>query len=116
MDTWGQPQAAEAVAPVHIDSALPMMMDGLPVDLINYFGVEMGTITQSTRKHLSEIYAICCTESPRMGDILQKIRSLDNRMGEPSLGQTRTGRIWQYLKMHEKVVDMQKNRDAMLRY
>lgn len=102
--------------PSHPDASTPMMLSGVPLDLVRYFSVDISTLTNQTTKQLNDIYSMLSGNGEKMGDILQKIRDIDNRMGQPSFGETRPGRIWNYLRIHNQVVDLQKRRDAMLRY
>lgn len=49
------------------------------------------------------------------GDMLHKLRSLEQRMGMPALGESRIGKIYNYLRASEQVRKAEKLRDAYLR-
>lgn len=49
------------------------------------------------------------------GDILHKLRSVEQRVGMPALGETRLSKVYNYLRAQEQVRKAEKLRDSYLR-
>lgn len=48
-------------------------------------------------------------------DLLWKLRSLENRLGVPSLGEKRIDKIYRYIKLQSQIDSLSKQRDGELR-
>jgi hypothetical protein len=88
---------------------------GVPVDLFRFFNVDLGTTPQDDIKELKDIYdwaKLKCDE-PTIGNILQKISSLETQLGSPNLGEKRFSKMWVWVKMSKQIDDLDKRREAL---
>lgn len=78
----------------------------------------LGVADQSNKdtEHLNYIYGELRGDSREFneGDALHKLRSIEQRLGAPALGETRLGKVYNYFRAQENVRKAEKIRDAYL--
>ena len=89
-----------------------LVYEGVPLELMHYFNVEMRNISEGALKHLGEIYNLMDGKNKQMGDLITEIRKVENKLGQPSNTETRYGRVWHYLKLTNRINDLEKQRGA----
>ena len=88
--------------------------DGVPVDLLRFYGVSLGEATSGENKKLREIYDIVNDglEERTIGNVMQHLSNLDLKMGATPIGERRLDRIWAYLKLTHNIRELDKRRRA----
>lgn len=119
MESWvkGNPNA-EVVQPIGtVDSQpIPVSFEGVPLDIIRFFDIDTRTMDNKTKEKLNDIYKFSNSEGKPMGDILQGLKMIEYQMGQSVVGESRYGRIWNYLRVQNTINDLVKQRDSLLRY
>lgn len=94
-----------------------MEWEGVPIDLYRQFNVELGTVPGKEIAKLKDIYEWAKTkcEEPTIGNILQRINSIENQLGSPALGDKRWDKIWNWVKISRQMDDLDKRREALRR-
>lgn len=100
-----QPKATQSIA--------PFMFNGIPFEFINHFNVDIKNMEPRDRDQLIDIYKILGKETPEIGDVMMRMSEVERKLGSPSFNETRYGKIWSYLKVSERVSDLQKQQKAM---
>ena len=92
-------------------------VDNLPIDLARYFSVNPFKADDKSKKQLTDILKWSQPEGEdlSLGDVLQKLRKLEQRLGTPTSGETRQDKVWNYLKMDSYVKEARKRRDSLIR-
>lgn len=114
----GPPEPAEEIP----QPASPPKNDDLPAaqqpyaPLIGYFEIE-GLPTNEEREKMNQIweYLGTLTKSEQISERLHALRSLENRIAPPRIGETRLGRLLFYAKADKIAQESLQRRDAMLR-
>ena len=81
--------------------------------LKDYFNIESPTDAQKVK--FAEIWEYFGEESKTIGDLMYKMRQLENRLGSPAIGETRMQKMYNYIKISKNIKDDEKRRDALLR-
>jgi len=87
--------------------------EGIPMDMLHHFNVDIESITDVAKKQLSEVYEMLDGNEMELSDFLEKLRSLENRLGQPSHTETRYGKIWHWAKIQNRIKGLQKQQRAM---
>lgn len=103
---------SNASAPPVATQAIAPMVDGVPIDFIDYFNIDMRNMDARTRQQLSDIYEIIGNDGS-MGDVMTKMAEITRKVGSPSLGETRHSKIWQYLKVQSRITELEKQKRAL---
>lgn len=107
-----RPPSNIAAPPVQTQSITPMV-NGVPIDLIEYFNIDIRNIENRDNEQLSEIYRLLKSDSETDADMLLKIGEIEQKIGMPAFNETRYGRIWSYLKINSRINEMEKQKKAM---
>lgn len=91
----------------------PIVFEGMPLEMIRYFDIDVRQIDNRIRKQIMDIYTFSCQEGDSIGDILLKVRAVEKRLGVSSLNETRYGRIWNWLKINRNIEELHKQRSAL---
>lgn len=106
------PPPTNANAPSIPTQAIPIMIDGVPLEIIQYFNQDIRALTMRDKEQLREIYDIYKNDSQDMGDVLLKISEADRRIGTPSGMDSRWGKLWAYAKLNSRIGELEKQRKA----
>ena len=89
--------------------------EGVPIDIYRNFSIEIGTLPKKETRKLKDIYewAKTKTDEPTMGNILQKINTLERELGSPAIDQKRYDKIWEWIKFSLAIDDLEKRREAL---
>lgn len=87
---------------------------GVPMQVYRFFGVDFAKADPKTLTQLAEVYKYIDRglDKRTPGRVLEKLSNLEVRLGAPKLGQTRHGRIWDWLKMGEVIKDVRRAQKA----
>lgn len=81
--------------------------------LKDYFNLESPSDAQ--KEKFAEIWEYFGEESKSIGDLMYKMRNLENRLGSPAIGESRLQKMYNYIKISKDIKDDEKRRDALLR-
>jgi hypothetical protein len=87
----------------------------VPIDVYRQFSIELGTIPEREVGKIKDIYewAKSKCDEPTIGNIMQKISSLEQQLGSPALGHQRYDKLWNWVKITKQIDDLDKRRDAL---
>jgi hypothetical protein len=83
--------------------------------LKGYFNVDSSQMNDSIRSDLKVVWDYLAQESTTEGDVLYKLRQMENRLAMPPLGQNRISYIADYVKVLRDIGDLGKQRDSFQR-
>jgi hypothetical protein len=81
--------------------------------LKDYFNVE--SVTDAQKAKFEVIWNHFSDEADSVGDLMYKLRQLENRLGSPAIGESRLTRLYSYVKISAQIKDSEKQRDSLLR-
>lgn len=86
---------------------------GVPMSVLRHFGLDLKA-DESTLSQVREVYRMVDVEDKTPGKVLQKLSDLEVQMGVPRIGETRYGRLYNYLRMGSAIKDMQRQQGALI--
>lgn len=88
---------------------------GVPLQVYRFFGVDFARADKSAINQVSDVYKIILQDlpEPTPGRILEKLSNLEVKLGSPKIGQTRHGKLWEWLKMDESIKDARRAQKAL---
>jgi hypothetical protein len=98
--------------PTNSVADLPMMINGVPLEIINHFDVDVRAMDNRTQGRLQDIVKFLPGE--KLGDKLISLRDVERKLGAPAHGETRYGRVWNWLKVTSRIDDLVKQREAIV--
>lgn len=107
-----RPPSNIAASPVPTQSITPMV-NGVPIELIEYFNIDIRNTDSRDNNQLVEIYKLLKNDGETDGDMLLKIGEIERKLGSPAFNETRYGRIWSYLRINNRISEMEKQKKAM---
>jgi hypothetical protein len=102
LKTAPQPEDTQEV-PKQKEMRDRVLLNGIPIDMMDYFNVHITEMTHLNRRQMQEIYQILGGEEKPFVEIYPELSRLERKVGQPSGGETRYGKIWHYLKMLRRV-------------
>lgn len=107
------PAKVEEKAPVNISGT--MTWEEVPIDIYRQFDIELGTIQPKEINKIKDIYEWAKTkcDEPTLGNILNRISTLENTLGSPAIGHQRYDKMWNFIKLQRQVDDLLKRQEAM---
>lgn len=98
------------------DSISRLDIGGVPVDVFSAFNVPLSAGEKEVAK-LKTIadWARVTTDNGTLGDMLLKIRSLENHLGSPDGLNKRYQKLWEYCKMDMYSRELEKKKEALRR-
>jgi len=112
--TAGSSPIESVSIPVHIESNSPMLLSGVPIEMINYFDVDTKTLDDKQRNKLNDIYSFLNDKS-KEGSLFSKLRELELKLGSTEIHEKRYNKIWNYLTISNKIKEMEDERRLMER-
>lgn len=106
--------SAPTISPRNPTLNIPISYEGIPVDLMNYFDQGFDNMTQRSTKQLGEIYVLLKDDFNNMGDLLYEVKQIERRLGPAPLSETRYGRVWNWLKVSNRIKKLEKERQAFV--
>jgi hypothetical protein len=96
------------------DQSGTMTWEDVPIDIFRHFNLDLGTVEPKSIDKLRTIYAWArdC-EDPTVGNVLQRIASLENKLGSPRMGNDRYDKMWRWIKLQNQINDLQKRQSSM---
>ena len=85
----------------------------IPVDIYRFFSIDLGTVEEKELSKLKDISDWAFNGVETLGDGLQKLRSLEIKLGTPKSGESRQDKIWQWVKIQRQVDDLLKRQEAI---
>lgn len=104
-DPVDEPKTSDSPMKTTVEMAYPALSDYFNTDSPN----------SSERKKMEAIWEYFSKESENTGDMLYKIRQLENRLASPQLGMTRLQNVFQYITVSNTISSAEKQRDSQLR-
>lgn len=88
---------------------------GVPLDVYNYFTLNMKDMHDVDLEQLQYVFDTVQkkTEDPTMGNVLLALKSIEQMLGVPQLGEARYKRVYNYVKLLSTIEDLNKKRQAM---
>lgn len=89
--------------------------NGVPVDVFRMFNADIGTVDEKDIGKMNDIckWASSKCEDLTIGNMMQKISSLERQLGSPHIGQNRWDKMWNWVKMNNTIEDLRKRQDSM---
>ena len=80
-------------------------------------GIESFNLTNGDNQQLTEIYDFLRGDTPEMTqlELLSKLRTLEQQLGIPSLGERRLDKVHRYVKIQSQIRGLERQRDKELR-
>lgn len=107
-----RPPSNIAAAPVATQSITPMV-DGIPIDIIDYFNIDTMSINTRENNQLIDIYKLLKNDGDSDSDVILKIGEIERKLGYPAHNETRYGKVWSYVKINSRIIEMEKQKKAM---
>lgn len=82
-------------------------------EIKDYFNLESPTDAQ--KEKFGAIWEYFAEESKSVGDLMFKMRNLENRLGSPEIGESRLQKMYNYIRISADIKDKELRRDALLR-
>lgn len=101
-----------------LDGGYLQGVDGIPIDIFSYFGVDFANITDNEKSKLKDIYEWAVgneIEKPSLGDTMEKLSKLERNLGVPLYGEKRSDRLWRWVKLSLQINELDKRRKALER-
>ena len=89
-----------------------MPTEGVPQCIMSYFGAMQGSVDAAQMHDISN-WAFSNTERP--SDALRKIKNLELKLGQPSLGETRYNRMHRWIILQGQREELKKQQDLVRR-
>lgn len=89
---------------------------GVPVDVFRTFGIEMSTTPTKDIEQLKDITNWAKEKAGQdgtIGDILQHISSVRQKLGMASINEKPYSKVWQFIKSQMVIDEMMKRQDAL---
>ena len=93
--SYAEPAEVEVNQPPLKEQVL--LYDGVPLDMIHYFSMDMTSLTDVAKKQMGEIYDML-----KGSDFIKKLGRMERKVGQPSGGETRYGKLWHWLKLNNR--------------
>jgi hypothetical protein len=110
----GLAKSAESinVTPVTVtpESTQPMMLGGVPIMMIEYFGIDHRNIGDTEKRQLNDIYEYFRGEG-RQEDIYAGLRALEAKRGASNEG--RIERLHRWIKISSQIKELQSRRELL---
>lgn len=81
--------------------------------LKDYFNMDQ--IGDATSRKFEDILAYFGDKPEGVGEMLYMIRQLENRLGEPRVGESRLDKVHRYIKITSQIKDAEAERDSLMR-
>lgn len=108
----GAPPASSAPATKPASEPQPTLFNGVPLELMEFFTLDMKDLNDSTARKINDIYTFLKPKVKSMGELLMEIRRVERKIGAPALTETRYGKVWNWLKLSNRINDLEKQRKA----
>ena len=88
---------------------------GVPIDVMRHFSVEMGNIPPKDIQQLKDItnWAKSKVDEPTVGNVLQKIAKIQSQLGSPNLNEKSYSKVWQWIKLQSITEDIAKRQESL---
>lgn len=92
-----------------------ILWEGVPISLYRYFNTDVGTADNRSISQMKDIFEWAKRDVGDNGDILQKLRKIELKLGASGYGETRQSRVFNYVKIQQQIDDLTKQRDSLRR-
>lgn len=112
-------KSAPSVAPIKLDTTKPdqaistFLYDGVDVAIYNMFDIDLGKASDVEKSRLKDIFEWSMQDGKSIGDGMMKIKTLENKLGQPPIGMSRVSKLWNWISIQRKIDDMTKRQDAL---
>lgn len=109
------PEAVEATPSFHPD-ALPIttaFVDGIPLDVFKYFDLDVRGMSMDEKTDIKDISSWALRQGRTLGDSLQQLRLLENRLGSPALGERRYSKMLNWIRINNNIDELRKRQEAL---
>ena len=88
--------------------------DGVPFEVYRYFNVSPSEAKREEIKQIKDVFSWANKDKTHISDSLFSLRQLENKLGSPSIGETRYSKIWNWVRVSNIVDDLQTERDRQV--
>jgi len=94
--------------------AFSLSHENVPTNMYRFFNVDMINWSPKQITELQDIYQYARTKSKTKepGEVLKLISDIERQLGSPAMGETRTGKIANYIRITRRIDDLNKEREA----
>jgi len=116
-------KSAPSATPVKLEPNTPSVgfnsfqYDGVDLSLYNLFGIDIQHAEETEKGRLREIseWISSDLQEKSIGNIMSEIRKVEMKLGATPYGEKKLNRIWNYLKVSQKIKDLDLQRKALER-
>ena len=90
-------------------------MGQVPFETYRYFGVEPSKADRTDLKQIKDVYDWANNGSAHMGESMYKLRQLENKLGQPPLGETRFSKMWNWVRVSKMVSTLEQDRETQIK-
>lgn len=89
--------------------------DTVPIDIYRQFDLDLANVNDKVRGQLKDIfnYAYEANEQKSVGNAMTTLRNLEVKLGSPRGGESRIGRIYNWVKLSNQIQDLDLRRNAL---
>ncbi|OPZ89046.1 MAG: hypothetical protein BWY74_02887 [Firmicutes bacterium ADurb.Bin419] len=88
------------------------MVDGVPVEMYEYFGLNLGNVETQDKAKLKDIFDYLIPTSKNMSDAFSKLTDIQLRLGSSSY-EKRHDKIWNFIKINKQIEELQRRQIAL---
>ena len=91
--------------------------DGVDLSLYSMFDIELTKAEDTQKEKLRDLsnWVSADLQEKSIGNIMSKIKEIDNKLGATPIGSSRLNRIWNHLKISQRINDLHKQQRALER-
>jgi len=117
-------KSAPSTAPIVLDKSTPsstgfnnFQYDGVDLSLYSMFDIPIESAEETEKGRLRDLsnWVSEGLEEKSIGNILTKIKEIDNKLGATPIGSSRLNRIWNHLKISQRIKDLHTQQRALER-
>jgi len=86
--------------------------EGIPFEVYRFFNVAPSNLESNDFKQIKEVYK--WAESEGLGDSLYKLRTLEMKVGAPSVGETRYTKLYNWVRVSNIVSNLEREREEQV--
>lgn len=89
---------------------------GVPLQVYRFLGIDFAQADPKTMEEVATVFKYIDQDLDKRttGRVLEKLSEIELRLGAPKLGETRHGRICDYLRMNEVIKDVRRQQRAIV--
>lgn len=90
--------------------------EGIPIDVLRHFNMELGTIPTKDLEMLKDITTWAKSKTidePSIGNVLQQISKIQRQLGNPAINERSYEKTWRFIKAQRIIDEMTKRQESL---